>query len=158
MNRCDISEDETTNAVLALRQPALPLPKSDRFESHVDQLATGVSSTDVPSFNQNLGIHATRSLGKKKDTAKEISTAVSSSGVLQTSSLRKNSRENMKSRFINDMKKPLSKANLISESSKCPDISSDSSLGRSGCKQIDEGIFIIIFEIYCHDSVLWCIM
>ncbi|KAK1390481.1 CW-type domain-containing protein [Heracleum sosnowskyi] len=139
MNRCDILEGETTNAVLALRQPALPLPESNKFQSHVDQGATGVSSADVPSLNQDVGIHAMRNQGKKKHTAKEISAAVSSSGVIRASSLTKNSRESMKNRFLNDMNKPLPKANLISESTKCPDKFSDSSLGTSAGKQIDEG-------------------
>lgn len=151
MNRCDISETETTNAVLALHQPPLPIPESNKFQSHVYQVATGVSPADVPSLNQDVGIHVMRNRGKKKPTAKEIS-AVSSSGVFQTSSLTKNSRESMKNRFLNDMNTPLSKANLISESTKCPDNFSDSSLGRSACKQIDEGNY---FYFYFQD-VLSC--
>ncbi|KAL8121590.1 cysteine-tryptophan domain-containing zinc finger protein 3-like [Apium graveolens] len=139
MNRCDISEDETTNAVRALHQPAHPLSENNKFQSHVDQVATGVSSADVPRSNQDVGVHAMLNQGKRKLTAQELSAAVSSSGVIQTSSLTKNSRESMKNRFLNDMNKPLSKANLISESTKCPDKFSDSSLGMSASKQIHGG-------------------
>lgn len=87
---------------------------------------------------------------KKKHTGKEISAAVSSSGVIQTSSLTKKSRENMKNRFLNDMNKPLLKANLISESTKCPDNLSDSSVARSSCKQLDAGFF------YFYQDILSC--
>lgn len=156
MNRCDISEDETTNVVLAFRQPALPLPGSNKFQSHVDQVATGVSSADVPRSNQDLGVRTMLNQGKRKHTAKEISAAVSSSGVIQTSSLTKNSRESMENRFLNDMNKPLSKANLISECTKYPGKFSDSSLGTSACKQINEGTFF--FQNFLSCQCKWCIL
>lgn len=106
MNRCDVSEDETTKALHALYQ--LPVPESQNNpQNHVSGTALGVSSGDVQHLDQNhlnSSSHDIFNRGKKKHSSKEIANAGTSGGPFQISnSTKKQLQESAKSRSLNDM-------------------------------------------------------
>ncbi|KAI9119425.1 hypothetical protein K1719_010100 [Acacia pycnantha] len=102
MNRCSVSEDETTKALVALFQ--VPPPEGQRISGSV--LMAGTSSA-VQYPNQNDLNHGLNAMpGGKKGTVQEISNSASKDGPFQLSSSgKKNSRSSMKSRSISDMSK-----------------------------------------------------
>ncbi|XP_059632711.1 cysteine-tryptophan domain-containing zinc finger protein 7-like [Cornus florida] len=106
MNRCDISEEETTRALNALYQ--LPLPGSHNgLQNHADKIVTGGNSAEVQHFDhnhKNPNSHAVPKRGKKKQVSKETPNMASNGGQIQLSNLKKNpQQEAVKSRSINDM-------------------------------------------------------
>ncbi|XP_059663510.1 cysteine-tryptophan domain-containing zinc finger protein 7-like [Cornus florida] len=107
MNRCDISEEETTRALNELYQ--LPLPGSHNgLQNHADKIVTGGNSAEVRHFDhkhKNPNSHAIPiNRGKKKQVSKETPNMASDGGQMQLSNLKKNSQqEAVKSRSINDM-------------------------------------------------------
>ncbi|KAL4642890.1 hypothetical protein ACB092_02G052500 [Castanea dentata] len=106
MNRCDISEGETTNALRALYQ--LPVPESQNNpQNHVSGTALGVSTGYVQHLDQNhlnSSSHDIFNRGKKKYSSKEIANAGTSGGPFQISnSTKKQLQESAKSRSLNDM-------------------------------------------------------
>ncbi|XP_038874610.1 cysteine-tryptophan domain-containing zinc finger protein 3-like isoform X2 [Benincasa hispida] len=93
MNRCDISEQETTEKLYALYQ--LPLPESG---SALQNHANGLMSAD------------TSNQGKKKETLKEIQNPVSRDGQTHgKSSLNDQQLESRKNRSLNGLSNPPSK-------------------------------------------------
>lgn len=111
MNRCDISEEDTTKALQALYQP---VPESQvNLQNHADRAASGVTSADLGQIDQNhrnFNTDAMPNRGKKKHKPKPTG---SSSGLMQTSKLTKDFREEaVKSRSLNDMNQPLPETNL----------------------------------------------
>lgn len=162
MNRCDISQDKTEKALRALYQPAVPLTESlNNFPSHSDQI-TGVTSADVQSFSQNyqnLSSDAMQNRGKKKHKAKEIPHAVSNCGLIQTSSLTKNLRqEDLRNRSLNEKDQVLLKRSKMNNSTtQRPDKSSSFALERYADKQkekqVDEGMLCLTFF---HVVILAC--
>ncbi|PSS18209.1 MORC family CW-type zinc finger protein [Actinidia chinensis var. chinensis] len=116
MNRCDISEEETTKALHALYQ--FPLPDS---QNHGSKTAAGVSSTDARHFDQNylnLSSNGIPSQRKKKQGSKAAGYAVSNGGPIQIPCLTKNIRQHAGKRScLNDMNEPFLESNLMSNSS-----------------------------------------
>ncbi|KAL7178133.1 hypothetical protein ACSBR2_031306 [Camellia fascicularis] len=120
MNRCDISEEETTKALYALYQ--LPLPESqNNLEKHVDRTAAGASSADALHLNQNhlnLSSHGLLNPRKKKQGSKGTPCAASNGVPIQISGSTKNIQEEMvKCRSLNDMKQPILESNLMNNCS-----------------------------------------
>ncbi|KAI8002833.1 MORC family CW-type zinc finger protein 3 [Camellia lanceoleosa] len=120
MNRCDISEEETTKALYALYQ--LPLPESqNNLEKHVDRTAAGASSADALLLNQNhlnVSSHGLLNPQKKKQGSKGTPCAASNGVPIQISGSTKNIQEEMvKCRSLNDMKQPISESNLMNNCS-----------------------------------------
>lgn len=101
MNRCSVSEDETTKALVALFQG----PPSEGQSIPGSVLMGGTpSAVQYPNPNQpNHGLNAVP--GGKKRTIKEISDSSSKDGPQLSSSGKKNAHSSMKSRSINDMNK-----------------------------------------------------
>ena len=103
MNRCSISEEETTKAVVTLHQ----FPATD---SHNNQhvypggVLPGLSLADashVDQNHQNLGCHDEPSVGKKKNELKVV-TAVNQDGPAPfPNSMKKNVMAPEKSRSLN---------------------------------------------------------
>lgn len=93
MNRCDISEQETTEKLYALYQ--LPLPESgNALQNH----ANGVISADTSNH------------GKKSETFKEIQNPVSRIGQTHVkSSLKDQHLESRKNRSLNGLSNPPNK-------------------------------------------------
>ena len=116
MNRCDISEEETTKALHALYQ--LPLPDS---QNHGSKTAAGVSSTDARHFDQNylnLSSNGMPSQRKKKQGSKAARYAASNGGPIQIPCLTKKNRQHAGKRScLNDMNEPFLESNLMSNSS-----------------------------------------
>ncbi|PSR92628.1 MORC family CW-type zinc finger protein, partial [Actinidia chinensis var. chinensis] len=120
MNRCDISEEETTKALHALYQ--LPLPDSqNHIQNHGSNIAAGVSSTDTCHFDQNYWNFSSNGLPNqriKKQGSKAAPYAASNGGPIQISGLTKNIRKDAgKRRSLNDMNEPFPESNMMSNSS-----------------------------------------
>ncbi|KAF8392615.1 hypothetical protein HHK36_022962 [Tetracentron sinense] len=105
MNRCNISEEETTKALNALYQP---VPESqNNLCNHPDGAASRVPFADMRHLDQNhqdLSFQAERSGGKKKPGSKETSNVASHSGPMQFSNSTKKIQEaSVKSRSLDDV-------------------------------------------------------
>ncbi|KAI7982246.1 MORC family CW-type zinc finger protein 4 [Camellia lanceoleosa] len=104
MNRCSISEEETTKALMSLYQVPAP-DKQINQHCHRGGVLPGLSMTDDSRFDQNhqsLGFHAVPKGGKKKNRIKEVLTATSQDGPPQLfNSMKKNLQAAVKSRSLN---------------------------------------------------------
>ncbi|XP_028085244.1 LOW QUALITY PROTEIN: uncharacterized protein LOC114286290 [Camellia sinensis] len=104
MNRCSISEEETTKALMPLYQVPAP-DKQINQHCHRAGVLPGLSMTDDSRFDQNhrsLGFHAVPKGGKKKNRIKEVLAATSQDGPPQLfNSMKKNLQAAVKSRSLN---------------------------------------------------------
>ncbi|XP_016650371.1 PREDICTED: uncharacterized protein LOC103333882 [Prunus mume] len=109
MNRCSVSEEETTEKTKALiAQCQVPAPES---QNNVSRNPGGFMEGEAlpKSWNpdQNLesfGLHAMPSGGKKKNGPKELSNASNRDGSVQLpNSMKKNLQASVKSRSLNDV-------------------------------------------------------
>lgn len=104
MNRCDISEEETTKALNALYH--LPVSESqNNFQNHVSGTALGAAFGDVLHLgenHQNLSSRAISNQVNKKHGFKERANAVTIGGPYKISnSAKKKLQETEKSRSLN---------------------------------------------------------
>ncbi|XP_057508064.1 cysteine-tryptophan domain-containing zinc finger protein 7 [Actinidia eriantha] len=104
MNRCSISEEETTKAVVTLHQ--FPAPDSHNNQhAYPGGVLPGLSLADasrVDQNRQNLGCHDEPSVGKKKNELKEEVAAVNQDGPAPfPNSMKKNVMAPAKSRSLN---------------------------------------------------------
>ncbi|KAF5452365.1 hypothetical protein F2P56_027371 [Juglans regia] len=103
MNRCDISEEETTKALNALYH--LPVSEiQNNLPNHVTGTALGPSFGDVQHLesHQNLSSHAISNQVKKKHGFKERANAVTIGGHYRISNSAKNKvQDTVKSRSLN---------------------------------------------------------
>ncbi|PSR94773.1 MORC family CW-type zinc finger protein [Actinidia chinensis var. chinensis] len=93
MNRCSISEEETTKAVVTLHQ--FPAPGNHNNQNaHPCGVLPGLSLADASRLDQNhqnLGCHDEPGVGKKKNEIKEVVAAVNQDGPAQfPNSMKKN--------------------------------------------------------------------
>ncbi|KAA8549191.1 hypothetical protein F0562_000875 [Nyssa sinensis] len=104
MNRCSISEEETTKALIAHYQVSAP-ESQNNLHVHPGGVVSGVTSSDARLFYQNhenVGSHAIPSGGKKKQGLKEVSNATNQDGTTQfPNSLKKNLQASVKSQSLN---------------------------------------------------------
>ncbi|KAK9288449.1 hypothetical protein L1049_016906 [Liquidambar formosana] len=143
MNRCDISEEETTKALNALYQ----LPGSENENNLLNRAngtASGVTLADVRYLDQNhwnLSSHAMPNREKKKHKTKEIQNGNSSSGLIQISNSTKNHcQESMKGRSLNGMNQPLSESSLMRKHlSKSRDLAVTKHVQKHKVKHTNEG-------------------
>ncbi|XP_038723973.1 cysteine-tryptophan domain-containing zinc finger protein 3-like isoform X1 [Tripterygium wilfordii] len=118
MNRCDISEDETTKAVSALYQ--LPVPES---QTNMEHQANG-TSIGIPLVNaqcldqskQRLKNHVVTIGGKKKDVPRHAE-RIESSLKWKSKSAKNHLREPVKSISLKDMNQPHAESNVMKKSS-----------------------------------------
>ncbi|KAJ7980245.1 CW-type zinc-finger protein [Quillaja saponaria] len=112
MNRCDISEKETTKALYGLYQ--IPVPESPtNLQNHATGTALGVSSADVPhkdQKHQNATYHEISNGGKKKCGSKETAKA-------RRDNDRNHMQEFVKSRSGDEMNQHPAEPNLMKKSS-----------------------------------------
>lgn len=118
MNRCDLSEEETTKALHALYQ--VPLPKTQKnLHSQADGTASIVTSAGVSHFNQshhNLSSNAIPNQGKKNCKSKTAPNTARNCGPVQISNSTENSqREVVTSRRLNDIQ-PLLEISTMNKS------------------------------------------
>lgn len=142
MNRCNISEDETTNIVRGLYQ--IPAPENqNNLQIQSNGAAARVPLPDAQSLDQKQKGHKYMSApsgGKKKHGSKEPSDATSSMGnMLTPNTLNKNLQASLKSRSLNDVNQfppdpNLTYKNGIQHVSK----SSDSAGGKHRHRQKDK--------------------
>ncbi|XP_039136235.1 cysteine-tryptophan domain-containing zinc finger protein 7-like isoform X3 [Dioscorea cayenensis subsp. rotundata] len=131
MNRCNISEEETTKALNALYQ--MPVPQSNTSLNGVPNVAA--SNTILPdphhlSHALDNNVNSAGAIGKKKHKLKDQANPVNdSASLLISSSAKKNQLASFKSRSLNDVNHPLdsnmpSKV-VLEHVSKSTDFSSD---------------------------------
>ncbi|KAM0947692.1 putative transcription factor & chromatin remodeling CW-Zn family [Dioscorea sansibarensis] len=131
MNRCNISEEETTKALNALYQ--MPVPQSNTSLNGVPDVAASNTTLADPhhlshTFDNNM--ISVGAIGKKKHKLKDqANPANDSASLLISSSVKKNQLASLKSRSLNDVNCPL-ESNLSSKVvlehvSKSTDFSSD---------------------------------
>ncbi|XP_050366950.1 cysteine-tryptophan domain-containing zinc finger protein 7-like [Argentina anserina] len=106
MNRCNVTEEETTEKTKALiAQYLVPAPGS-QINLPINPGVEGVALANFrhPDQNpQNVGVHAMLSSGKKKNGLKELSKASDKDGsVLLPGSMKKNMQASLKSKSLND--------------------------------------------------------
>ncbi|OVA15012.1 zinc finger protein [Macleaya cordata] len=106
MNRCNVSEEETTKALNALYQ--VPVPESqNNLLSQPALAASGATLAEVHNLDQahqDHTLHPMPILGKKKHGPKEIPNADSCTGPMHLSDLtRKDQQASMKSRSLSDV-------------------------------------------------------
>ncbi|GFY98736.1 CW-type zinc finger [Actinidia rufa] len=104
MNRCSISEEETTKAVVTLHQ--FPAPDSHNNQhAYPGGVLPGLSLADasrVDQNRQNLGCHDEPSVGEKKNELKEVVAAVNQDGPAPfPNPMKKNVMAPAKSRSLN---------------------------------------------------------
>ncbi|KAM7467084.1 hypothetical protein LguiB_014646 [Lonicera macranthoides] len=118
MNRCDLSEEETTKALYALYQ--VPLPETQKtLHGQADGTASVVTSAGVCHFNQshhNLSSNAIPNQGKKNCKSKTALKTASNCRPVQISNSAENSqREVVTSRRLNDIQ-PLLEISTMNKS------------------------------------------
>lgn len=114
MNRCTISEEETTNALRALYQiPASVAPLASVSGGQLDQhghpgtTLSGVSQGDTRRSTEDChisGLQTTAIGGKKKSGSKDVTSASSQDGPIQSSNQKKNLQACAKNRNLNEVK------------------------------------------------------
>ena len=114
MNRCSVSEEETTKALIAMYQ--VPVPENlNNQHGHPSGVLPGLSLADASHCGQNcqnLGFLAVPSCGKKNGT-KDVSTALGQVSPAQfPNSVKKNPQAAVKSRSLNGANQ-FSPANVI---------------------------------------------
>lgn len=105
-NRCSISQEETTKALIALYQ--VPAPESQQnLQSRPHGVVPGVTLAGIRHPDQNhhiLGSNTMLCGGKRKHGSKDISNETNHDGPTQFSnSLKKNLQTSVKSRSLNDV-------------------------------------------------------
>ncbi|KAJ4968928.1 hypothetical protein NE237_015629 [Protea cynaroides] len=110
MDRCDISEEETTRALHALYQAPI-IEGQTNIHSQPDAAASGVTMDEVQRLDQNhrtLSLQVLPGSAKKKHGLKEVSSASKHTGSIHfSSSTKKNQQPSAKSRSLNDVQLPL---------------------------------------------------
>lgn len=115
MNRCDLSEEETTKALNALYQPSSE--SLNKLQAHANGTASAVPAVDVLNFDQNhqkLSSHAMSNQGKKKHGLKEIPNTGSGSGLLNAT--KNHLQEAVKSISSKDINRPPLESNPMKKS------------------------------------------
>ncbi|KAK4372550.1 hypothetical protein RND71_007934 [Anisodus tanguticus] len=131
MNRCDISEEETTRALHALYQ--MPLPDNlNSVQSHAGRSAAGVISADMHGLggnSQNEDFDYMANGGKKKHKLRETPNTSSNHGpTLSTNSNLQH--ELFKSRSLKNVNQPVAESNSISKSNAQIPVKSSDVLGK----------------------------
>ncbi|KAL3531438.1 hypothetical protein ACH5RR_010760 [Cinchona calisaya] len=113
MNRCSVSEEETTNALRALYQvPASVAPLASASGSQLDQhthpgrTLLGVSQGDTRRSTEDRHISGLQTIatgGKKKCGSKDVTSATSQDGPIQSSNPKKNLQASAENRNLNEV-------------------------------------------------------
>ncbi|KAM0954334.1 putative transcription factor & chromatin remodeling CW-Zn family [Dioscorea sansibarensis] len=104
MNKCSISEEETTKALHALYQ--IPVSQSNTSANGVNAVASNTVLAEGQFLNHTFGNNTTNlpAIGKKKHKLKDPSNLVNGPALLQGSaSVKKNQQASVKSRSLNDV-------------------------------------------------------
>ncbi|XP_060197841.1 cysteine-tryptophan domain-containing zinc finger protein 7-like isoform X1 [Lycium barbarum] len=129
MNRCDISEGETTRALHALYQ--MPLPDNlSSLQNHAGRSAAGVVPADMLGSNsQNAGFDYMANGGKKKHKLRETPNTSSNHGPLLTTNSNLQ-HELVKRRNLKNVNQPVAESNSISKSNAQIPLKSSDVLGK----------------------------
>lgn len=119
MNRCEISEEETTKALNALYQ----LPVSDHqcsIQNQANGSASKVTAVGIQHPDQNfhnINSHSISNRGKKRQVSKVIPNSGSSGSSFWISNPTKNHlQEPVKSKSLTDMNQPPLESNTVKKS------------------------------------------
>ncbi|GAB4851261.1 hypothetical protein Ancab_030557 [Ancistrocladus abbreviatus] len=114
LNRCEVSEDESTNAVRALYQ--LPLIESENFvHGNASEAAVEVNQVNVQCPNRDLNPNTLSSQGKKKHDSKALLASLKDGPSVQISPCKKYSRKDLRGRTANDAEQPLSDLHFMTK-------------------------------------------
>ncbi|CAN4106191.1 unnamed protein product [Withania somnifera] len=131
MNRCDISEEETTRALHALYQ--MPLPDNpNSLQNHAGRSVAGVISGDVHGLgvnNQVVGFNYLSNGEKKKHKLRETPNTSSNHGPMSTTNSNLQ-HELVKSRSLKNVNQPVTESNSISKSIAQIPVKSSDVLGK----------------------------
>lgn len=117
MNRCDISEEETTKAVRALYQ--LPVIEGQNsIQNYGNVTASATTLAHGRQHDQNhRSLNSVSIRGKKNNGLKETLKADGSGGIQTSKSTKNELRDFVKSRSINDMNQPLPELKIMKKPS-----------------------------------------
>ncbi|XP_022760529.1 uncharacterized protein LOC111306833 [Durio zibethinus] len=118
MNRCDISEEETTKALNALYQVPV-FENQNNPQNHANGTMSFVTSAHLQHLDQNnssFNSQASSIQGKKKYGLKEVQKAGSSALSLMSNFRKNQQQESLKSRSLNDVNKVPVESNLTKKS------------------------------------------
>ncbi|KAL2534625.1 CW-type domain-containing protein [Abeliophyllum distichum] len=119
LNRCDVSEDETTKALYALYQVPFPENQSN-LQTHADKITNGVASSGGHCFSQNhQNFDSDRIVdeGKKKNKFKETPHTDGISDPIPSSNFNKNFQlQPVKNISLKEVNQPQAAPNLINKS------------------------------------------
>lgn len=105
MNRCSVSEEETTKALIALYQ--VPGPESqNKLQINPGGILSSLTLTDVQHPDQNYRNFSSDAYacgGKKKQSLKEIPSASNDGTAHLSNSMKKNIHASVKCENLNDM-------------------------------------------------------
>lgn len=157
MNRCDISEDDTTKALYALYQ--MPISEGqNNMQTHATGTAFGVSSNDALQFGLNHKKSSSNILsdrGKKKYVIKDKTMEGINNDMLQSSnSIKINAQESGKNRRLTGTNQHPADSNLMKKTSskhfsKLNNLIEKKHVPKEKEKQISKGISLISELIYC---------
>ncbi|KAK6930129.1 Zinc finger, CW-type [Dillenia turbinata] len=145
MNRCDISEEETTRALHALY--LLPVPDSQtHLHDNGNKTETGVGTADGQHLDQNH-------YGKKKDKSKDLHNISGNGSIHIADSQKYHLQDSLKWRKMNGMNQP-SDSNLMNEPSFQNPISSRCLITEKNTKKMKniptkEGVYLKIDHSFC---------
>ncbi|XP_022842403.1 uncharacterized protein LOC111366019 [Olea europaea var. sylvestris] len=119
LNRCDISQDETTKALYALYQVPFPDSQSN-IQTHADKTTNRVASGGghrLDQNQQNFDSDQIADKGKKKQKFKEAANTDGISDPIPSSNLNKNFQpHSVKNRSLKEGNQPQAAPNLINKS------------------------------------------
>lgn len=164
MNKCTISEEETTKALNAMYQPPVPDGQLN-LQSHLNGAASGVTLPDAQHLDRSheLSSHVLPSSGKKKHGFKDLSNSLTRS---TQNCIEKNPQVCVKRGSLNDVNQLPLESHVASKvtyqhPSKSNDIAVESQRRRRKDKHkllehySDGGTYIFIF-IYSYSAVVVC--
>ncbi|XP_031274415.1 uncharacterized protein LOC116132874 [Pistacia vera] len=132
MNRCDISEEETTKAVRALYQLSV-IEGQNSIQNYGNVTASVTTLAHGRQHDQSLSSVSIR--GKKNNGLKEIPKADGSGGIQTSKSTKNKLRDSVKSRSINEMNQPLPESKIMKKPNSLHfNMSCNLNAGKDKCK------------------------
>lgn len=146
MNRCDVSEDETTAAVRALSQ--VPAPENQHnFQAHANGTMAGAITATAHDFNQShLNVASDQ---MKKQKLKKRQSSVSTSYSLHSNSQMQMPRLDLENGSSKDVK-PSARVNIANQSDMQHPNKSASVSAKLNKRKGDHVIGGMVFIYSCH--------
>lgn len=142
MNRCDISEEETTEAVYALNQMPISGGQSN-MQSHATGTAIRVSYADALHHHKSSS-DVISGQGKKHDFKEKTKAGISDDVFLLSRSLKRNAEESEKNRGLTAMNQHPENSNPMKKSSyqhliRLKNLKEEKTMPKEKVKQVNTG-------------------